>query len=274
MQKRNAATDRSRWEMDTRPADVIAVGSQLVYGSVGLNASVPVLTGGGMRVAAIPTTILSNLPHHESVHGFSVDPDWIGQALSDQSKLGISSEISTVYTGYFAAPEQVTAVAKWLRQTLEERPNLRVVVDPTLGDNDVGAYTDLAVGDALKEELLPLATGLTPNTFELAYLSNRSGGDPVDLARSLLGPRGQWAVLTSVNATPGGHSAWEAEDAVVTTSSYTTVPHSRIPSSAKGAGDIMTAGIVLELHRGADIVTAVELSAKRVREHLSTRFAK
>lgn len=270
-----SAEDRARWEMDTRPADVLALGSQVAFGSVGLNASVPMLAAGGLRVAALPTIVLSNLPHHQSVHAITTDPLWIEQALADLSRLGVADEVSTVCTGYFAAPEQVRVVARWLRGLVDARPEVRVVVDPTLGDDDVGPYTDLEVAKPLVADLLPLATGVTPNAFELRYLtssesasSGRSQEGLVARARSLMGPRAQWAVVT--NAGPQKETGSSA-NLVVTPAAQRPIRYRTIPSAAKGAGDILTAGIIRELHRGSDIFTATTRAARMVTDHLLAR---
>lgn len=192
--------DRDRWELDLRPADVLLIGSQLAYGSEGTNASAPVLTGSGLRVSLVPTILLSNLPHHRSVHSVAIPPEWLGQVLSDLAALTVTDEIDTVSTGYFADPQQVEVVAGFLAGLVQRRPQLRVVVDPTLGDDDVGAYTDPRVAASLREHLLPLATGLTPQPVRTRTVDRHrakrrhdraadrgSGPQPVGGARQLGG---------------------------------------------------------------------------------------
>lgn len=269
---------RERWELDARPVDVIAIGSQVVYGSVGLSASVPTLAAHGLRVAALPTAVLSNLPHYRNVHALGVDPDWIPAALHDLTELGVAGEAATVYTGYFASPGQVACVAEWLRGLLRKRPALRVVVDPTLGDHDVGAYTDPSVAEALREQLLPLATGVVPNLFELQRLTGRP---PVrerprveqiaDAARGLLGARGEWVVVTGLIAADGSPDGHSGEDLVVTGTGSTPVRYERMSSGAKGTGDVMAAALIAGLHDGLDIVRAVERAGGVVRHGLRNR---
>ncbi|MGH8964748.1 MAG: pyridoxal kinase, partial [Actinomycetes bacterium] len=135
-----ARADRERWELDQRRADVLLVGSQLAYGSVGTNAALPVLNEAGLRVVPLPTVLLSNLPHHRSVHAITLPPEWLRSTLDDLTALGVAAEIDTICTGYFAEPAQVEAVAGWIRTALASAPGLRVIVDPTLGDHDVGPY--------------------------------------------------------------------------------------------------------------------------------------
>lgn len=269
----NSALSRERWELDSRPVDVIAIGSQVVYGTVGLSASVPVLTELGLKVAALPTAMLSNLPHYPQVHAADLSGPWVADALHDLTALGIADEVSTVYTGYFAGPAQVIAVAGWLRVLLERRPQLRVVVDPTLGDYDVGAYTDPEVASALRKELLPLATGIVPNLFELQHLleSSPERDQPVDQiikdARRLLSGRCQWVVATGLE----GQDRQHGEDLVVTADEVAAIGYERLDVRVKGTGDVMAASIVAGLHQGLDIADSVEQAGTAVRRRLEAR---
>ena len=269
----NSALSRERWELDSRPVDVIAIGSQMVYGTVGLSASVPVLTELGLKVAALPTAMLSNLPHYPQVHAADLSGPWVADALHDLTALGIADEVSTVYTGYFAGPAQVIAVAGWLRVLLERRPRLRVVVDPTLGDYDVGAYTDPEVASALRKELLPLATGIVPNLFELQHLleSSPERDQPVDQiikdARRLLSGRCQWVVATGLEGQDRQHGA----DLVVTADEVAAIGYERLDVRVKGTGDVMAASIVAGLHQGLDIADSVEQAGTAVRRRLEAR---
>lgn len=269
----NSALSRERWELDSRPVDVIAIGSQVVYGTVGLSASVPVLTELGLKVAALPTAMLSNLPHYPQVHAADLSGPWVADALHDLTALGIADEVSTVYTGYFAGPAQVIAVAGWLRVLLERRPQLRVVVDPTLGDYDVGAYTDPEVASALRKELLPLATGIVPNLFELQHLleSSPERDQPVDQiikdARRLLSGRCQWVVATGLD----GQDRQHGEDLVVTADEVAAIGYERLDVRVKGTGDVMAASIVAGLHQGLDIADSVEQAGTAVRRRLEAR---
>lgn len=269
----NSALSRERWELDSRPVDVIVIGSQVVYGTVGLSASVPVLTELGLKVAALPTAMLSNLPHYPQVHAADLSGPWVADALHDLTALGIADEVSTVYTGYFAGPAQVIAVADWLRVLLERRPQLRVVVDPTLGDYDVGAYTDPEVASALRKELLPLATGIVPNLFELQHLleSSPERDQPVDQiikdARRLLSGRCQWVVATGLD----GQDRQHCEDLVVTADEVAAIGYERLDVRVKGTGDVMAASIVAGLHQGLDIADSVEQAGTAVRRRLEAR---
>jgi pyridoxine kinase len=47
---------------------------------------------------------------------------------------------------------------------------MQVIVDLVIGDHDTGIYVADGMVEAVRELLLPLAHGLTPNDFELGHL--------------------------------------------------------------------------------------------------------
>ncbi|MFJ2621604.1 bifunctional hydroxymethylpyrimidine kinase/phosphomethylpyrimidine kinase [Glutamicibacter sp. NPDC087344] len=276
-QDKNSVLSRQRWELDSRPVNVIAIGSQVVYGTVGLSASVPVLNSYGLKVAALPTAMLSNLPHYPNVHAADLSGPWLNDALHDLTALGVADEASTVYTGYFATPQQVGAVADWIRELLERRPQLRVIVDPTLGDYDVGAYTDPAVAGVLREQLLPLATGIVPNLFELHHLLGREPDQTPSTeqvaadARLLLAGRCRWIAVTGLKHAANQQAGARGQNLVLTPDSLDVIDFERLESGAKGTGDVMAASIIAGLHQGLGIVESVYRAGIGVRERLVAR---
>jgi pyridoxine kinase len=251
--------------MDRQRADVVLIGSQVVYGFVGTTASAAIYRDAGMRACVAPTIVLSSVPHYDSVHAQPLDPQWLGDALADITTLGVTDEISTIHTGYFATPEQVEHTKTWITAALKQRPDLRVVVDPTLGDTDVGMYTDPAVAPALAHHILPLATGITPNAFELKMLTDYldvSSADEVSV-QSVLGDRGQWLVTTGDKSTSG-----EIRNRVLTRNGAFETLSREVDSSAKGTGDVFTAALVVALHRGSTIERAVRFAGDTVHERL------
>jgi pyridoxine kinase len=161
-------------------AKILAISSQVVFGPVGLSAIVPALQAEGHEVLVLPTTLLSNHPGHGKPEGAALELAAIIAALE---KLGALKNIDAVLTGYFANAAQVEIVAALL--TRLQCPI--VLVDPVIGDHGK-LYVPLDVAVAIRDLLLPLASIVMPNIFELSWLSGQAVNDPeaaLRVARSL-----------------------------------------------------------------------------------------
>ena len=169
--------------------DVVSVQSQVVYGRVGNNVAVPTLESLGLSVVAVPTVVFSNTPHYPTMHGGALPVEWFEGYLQDLSERGALHALRAILAGYLGSPGQAKVLARWTQGLQAERADLRVVIDPVMGDHDHGIYVDTDMAEAYRQLLLPLAHGLTPNGFELAHLTGRPVDDTesvVAAARTLL----------------------------------------------------------------------------------------
>lgn len=269
------SSDARQFEMKTELPQLIAFGSQLVHGSVGLNAAMPVYREHALNVLATPTTVLSVLPHYPSSHQVDVDPQWLVDVLNDVTLADAATGLQAIAVGYLADPGQARALADWF-QAARETGHPPLILDPTMGDSDVGFYTDPAVATALRNHLAPLAEGLVPNRFELAHLVGTRPEelqDPAavqEAAASLLSPITKWVVVTSAISGTEANQTGSAEigNLIVTAEGSSLLTHSYISSTAKGAGDIFAASLNSYLVTGHDLAAAVNLAASDVQVHL------
>lgn len=222
--------------------DVVSVQSQVVYGRVGNNVAVPTLEALGLSVAAVPTVVFSNTPHYPTMHGGAVPIEWFDGYLQDLSARGALRALRAILVGYLGDPRQADSLARWVRARLEERTDLRVVIDPVIGDHDHGIYVDVNLVDAYRRDLLSLADGLTPNGFELGQLTGLAVDDVdsvVAAARTLLTGRTQWVAVTS--AAPDTWEKDEMKVVLVTRTQFEVIVHPRLDATPKGTGDLFCA---------------------------------
>lgn len=256
--------------------DVVSVQSQVVYGRVGNNVALPAMTAHGMNVAAVPTVILGNTPHYPSMHGGAVPSDWFAGYLDDLVARGALAKLKAILVGYMGNPEQMAILARWIARVKVMRPEVLVVVDPVIGDHDVGIHVAPGMVDAWRDHLLPLADGLAPNGFELACLAGVTPltvEQTVTQARSLLTGPSQWIVVTS--AAPGACPAGRIQIVAVTRERQWIIQHQRIDASPKGTGDLFSAELTAFLLAGQSLPAAVLAAHDRVAAALEcTRHAR
>lgn len=245
--------------------DVVSVQSQVVYGRVGNNVAVPALEGLGLSVAAVPTVMLSNTPHYPTMHGGALPIEWFDGYLQDLSARGALQALRAILIGYLGTPAQAKALARWVQALLEERADLRIVIDPVLGDHDHGIYVDPNLVDVYRRDLLPMAVGLTPNGFELAHLTGLEVNDVesvVTAARTLLTGRTQWVAVTS--AAPYTWAQDEMQVVLVTRGQVEIFAHPHIQAAPKGTGDLFCATLTGHWMNGLGLSEATSLACRQV----------
>lgn len=258
-------------ELHPCQVDVVSIQSQVIYGRVGNNVAVPTLRQHGLTVAAVPTVLLSNNPQYPTVHGGALPADWLDGFLADLDRRGALKAIRAVLIGYLGNAGQAFVIARWLRRLLQQHPDILVIVDPVIGDLDVGTYVDPDLVRAYPQTLLPLATGLTPNGYELSLLT----GLPADTqeeaahaARSLLKGRTQWLIATS--AAPLSWHAGQIGLLQVRRNPHSAVllNHPRVDCAAKGTGDLFAATLLARLLHGTDLHSASHTASASVLHQL------
>ena len=177
---------------------VLSISSQVVWGPVGNSAAVPALQAKGHEVLALPTITLSNHPGHGAPAGFRTQADDMARMFAALEALGALSNLDAMLTGYFASVGQVEEVAGLLGRVAV--PFL--LVDPVMGDHG-RLYIPQEVAEAIRTHLVPRASCLTPNAFELSWLSGHEVTDEasaIAAARSLALPE---VLATSVPSQDG-----------------------------------------------------------------------
>jgi len=224
-------------------ARILSISSQVVRGHVGNSAAVPALQRLGHQVWPLPTIVLSNHPGHPIVAGARIAPETMvamAAALRDNGWLG---QVDAVSTGYLPSAAHAEAAAAIIAMALAARPDLFVLVDPVLGDDPKGLYIEDAAARAVRDRLLPLATVVTPNRFELAWLSGLPVTDSPSAAIAARKLNVPSLVATSVPAGTGDllNLLWSHDLVLeVAVPRHATAPH--------GAGDLLAAlflGLVL-----------------------------
>lgn len=254
--------------MDRRPVEAVVIGSQLAFGSVGNNAVGGLLTAAGHRCVQVPTTLLSNLPRYPSVSGGPIPDEWLRGILDDLLALEVMDTVRVVSVGYLSTAAQALIIAAWLRRFREVNENALVLIDPVMGDDDVGRYVVSELTAAFAEHLLPLATIITPNRFELGLLAGRPlyELDEVCAAgEALLGDTTTWVVVTSAQDPREDNGI--VLTAVISAEGTEMRGTGQEASEAKGAGDLFVGNLLCRLLDDSDplaLLPAVEAAGEAV----------
>ena len=149
---------------------ILAVSSHVSVGHVGNAAAVPALERLGHTVWRVDTVAFSNHPGHGH-HTGTVRPDHeVRDLLHGIGRHTGWRGCAGIYSGYLGEAGSGWAIADAVDAAREAEPHLAYVCDPIIGDHGRVFVRD-GVEKALRERLVPRATAITPNAFELERLS-------------------------------------------------------------------------------------------------------
>ena len=167
---------------------ILVISSHVAYGTVGLAATIAPLQRAGIEVTALPTVVLSNHPGHARFAGMTLEPALLEDMTAALDANGWLGAFDGIFSGYLPSAAHVDWCGRVVKQMRELNPSVVYVCDPVLGDDPGGLYIDVAAAEAVRDTLLPVADILTPNRFELAWLSDlavQSVQDAVTAAHAL-----------------------------------------------------------------------------------------
>ena len=239
---------------------ILAISSYVAFGHVGLAAVVPALQAMRHQVIAVPTVVLSNHYGYPHVGDCGVSADNMVAILNGLRNNGWLNEIDAVITGYLPSADHVAIIAEEIDLLRVTTPELRYLCDPVLGDDPEGLYVSEALADAVGQELLPIADIITPNRFELSWLTDTEVSEPDEAAVAIRDHKGRLVVATSIPAGDGlianCLSGTEHQSRIVTRQ-HDAVPH--------GTGDLFAALLLGHLLAGRDAADALARATVGVR---------
>ncbi|MBF7683571.1 hydroxymethylpyrimidine/phosphomethylpyrimidine kinase [Acinetobacter sp. B5B] len=216
-------------------------------GGAGLQADIEAIGQSGAHAAIACTAI--TVQNSQEVFGFEATSHDL--LLAQANAVVKDLPIRCVKSGMLGTTENIQALSHFLRQ----HPNYQYVLDPVLVANSGGALGDQATLVAAFQQLIPLATLITPNTVELRALT---GSNDLTQATKKLFQMGANAVLVK-----GGHEP--TQDYIKNTLyiqgniiSETQCP--RLEGEYHGSGCSLASFIAGRLAQGDSIENAVHLA--------------
>ena len=247
------------------PLAYVIAGSEAT-GGAGIQVDLKTFQQLGVYGVGTLTCIVSFDPKDSWSHRFvPVDP----QVIADQIEAATSAHrLRTVKVGMLGTPATIETVAAGL--TSQEWDN--VVVDPVLicKGQEPGAALD--TDNALRAQILPHATVVTPNLVESTILSGADSIGTVDElieAAKVIGTQGpRYVVAKGGVELPGDEAVdvvWDGEEVHILTAPK--IGEHRV----SGAGCTLAAAITAELAKGADVLSATRTAKDVVTAGIEAR---
>ncbi len=149
-------------------ASIFSLTSHVVYGHVGAQAAAPAWHLLGHQVWHLPTVLFSNHPGYGGYGGGPVELALQNRLLDGLLERDLLAGCAALHTGYLGQAGSIDVALR----AIAAMPNALVLCDPVLGDEG-RLYVDPELAAGMRGQLLPRADLVTPNRFELAWLTDR-----------------------------------------------------------------------------------------------------
>ncbi len=221
---------------------ILSIQSAVAYGHVGNSAAVFPLQRIGVEVLPVYTVNFSNHTGYGAWRGPLIAPDDVRAVITGIEERGVLGQIDAVLSGYQGSEGIGDVIVDAVARVKAANPDAVYACDPVMGNAKSGCFVAPAIPDLLRDRVVPVADIITPNQFELGYLT---GTEPADLKSTLasvdaaraMGPR--TVLVTSVERPDQPDDTIEM--LAVDDAGAWIVQTPLLPLKANGSGDVTAA---------------------------------
>jgi len=153
---------------------ILSIQSSVAYGHVGNSAATFPLMRLGVEVWPVITVHFSNHTGYGAWRGPMLSPADVAEVVTGIDERGVLGRADAVLSGYQGAAEMGAQVLAAVELVKERNPEAIYCCDPVIGDVGRGIYVRPGIPEFMRDEVVPKADVVTPNHFELDYLTGRS----------------------------------------------------------------------------------------------------
>jgi pyridoxine kinase len=150
--------------------NILSIQSAVTYGHVGNSAAVFILQRLGHEAWPVDTVRFSNHPGHGGFRGSVIPAVELAALVAGLSERGFLAQADGVLSGYLGAADQGPVVADAVARVRLANPGALWVLDPVIGDRG-RVFVRPGVPEFIRDVAVPQADVLTPNAFEVEYLT-------------------------------------------------------------------------------------------------------
>lgn len=244
---------------------ILSIQSHVAYGHVGNSASVFPMQRLGVEVWPVHTVNFSNHTGYGAWRGPLMDPGDVADVITGIGERGAFAEVDGILSGYQGGEGIGATILEAVAAVKAANPDAIYACDPVMGNAKSGCFVHESIPVLLRDKVVPQADLITPNQFELGFLTETEPETleetlaSVDAARAM-GP--STILVTSVlrpdrpQGTIEMLACHEDEAWIVRT------PH--LPLKANGSGDVTAALFTSHWLRSRDLQQALGATVSAV----------
>ncbi len=246
---------------------VISIQSHVAYGYVGNRAAVFPLQRLGLDAVAVNTVQFSNHTGYGAWSGQVFSPEHIAEILDGIAARGVLPSCHALLSGYMGDAALGQVVVGAAARIKAANPDAVYCCDPVMGDVGRGCFVRPGIPEFMKAHAVPAADIVTPNQFELEYLTGRtvrSMADALEAAAALRATGPKLVLLTSLTRTDAPADRIEMLADSAEGSWVVSTPRLPLDPPPNGAGDAVAALFLAHYLTARDSAHALEQAASAI----------
>ena len=253
--------------------NILSIQSHVTFGHVGNSAAVFPLQRAGHEVWPVHTVNFSNHTGYGDWGGPMLPASDVTSIIDGLEKRGAFEKIDAILSGYQGGPDIAGAIIDAVNRIKAVNPKALYACDPVMGNAKSGCFVSDEIPPLLRDKVVPVADIITPNQFELGYLTGHEVGtleqtlEAVKAAQEI-GPK--TVLVTSVKRPETPEDTIEMLAVDGDRAYIVATPH--LPFKRNGSGDVTAAlftGHYVETH---DAKLALKRTASSVYDLLHNTY--
>ena len=238
--------------------NILSIQSHVAYGHVGNASAVFPMQRLGVEVWPIHTVQFSNHTGYGDWKGRVFDGPAIEELLEGIAERGVLPRCDGVLSGYMGSADIGNAILSAVARVRAANPDALYCCDPVIGDMGRGVFVRPGIPEFMRDQAVPAADIITPNQFELDYLSGIATDTMASVKEAvvavhLLGPKVVLVTSLESRETPA-----DAIDLLAGEGGrFWRVRTPKLSLSVNGAGDAVAALFFVHYARSGSAATAL-----------------
>jgi pyridoxine kinase len=222
--------------------NILSIQSHVAYGHVGNASAVFPLQRLGHEVWPVNTVQFSNHTGYGAWRGQVFGRDLIDDCVAGIDERGVLPSCDGVLSGYMGSADIGEAILDAVARVRAANPNARYACDPVIGDVGRGVFVRPGIPEFLRSRALPAADLVTPNQFELEYLTAAAATDRASAKAAVARLHAMGPSVVMVTSLQTAETPADCLDALASDGTTTWIARSpRLPIAVNGAGDAIAA---------------------------------
>lgn len=230
---------------------ILSIQSLVAYGHAGNSAAVFPLQRLGREVWPVMTVHFSNHTGYGAWRGPLLSAHDVAEVIAGVEDRGAMAGCDAVLSGYQGAEDVGAVILDAVARVKKHNPAAIYCCDPVMGDVGRGMFVRPGIPEFMRDEVVPAADVVTPNHFELDFLTGRTSTTLPELLAAVDALRAVGPSVVLVTSVILDDTPPDRLDLVVVSDAgawRTRTP--RLDIAPNGAGDLTTAVFLANLLDG------------------------